>query len=223
MRFDFARRIKMETLRPVMFCWYLILRSLVSSTSHRPSANARSSPFFFEPYPALRTVWHSWPMAPTLSFSSSGRHSSMRIFISRSGPTGEFWLLPTRQWLARGLRPGIASEIHLAFLHPPNSQAGSGKGRVCHGKRVLRCGCRDLGQLRFERWSPSGSSWSKVNYLISPEKVFRKAQSPSKPSAFRKSHKYRCWRLWCYLERIGDFQSKGNFPSVPRHSPPAQP
>src|SRR6266699_5784226 len=174
MRFDFARRIKMETLRPVMFCWYLMLRSLVSSTSHRPSASASSSPFFFEPYPALRTVWHSWPMAPTLSYSTSGRHSSMRIFISRSGPKGGSWLLPTRRWLARGLRPGIASEIHLGFLHPPNSQAGSGKGRVCHEKRVLRCGCRDLGQLRFERWSPSGSSWSKVNYLISPEKVFRK-------------------------------------------------
>jgi hypothetical protein len=30
--------------------------------------------------------------------------------------------------------------------------------------------------------------------------VLRKARSPSKPSAFRKSHKYRCWRLWCYLE-----------------------
>src|SRR5260370_37994130 len=118
-------------------------------------------------------------MAPTLSFSSSGRHSSMRIFISRSGPTGEFWLLPTRRWLARGLRPGIASEIHPAFLRPPNSQAGSGEGRVCHGKRVLRCGCPDLGQLRFERWSPSASSWLKVNYLISPGKVFRKAQSPS--------------------------------------------
>src|SRR5260370_3277118 len=127
-------------------------------------------------------------MAQTLSFSSSGRHSSMRIFISRSELRGGSWLLPTRRWLARGLRPGIVSEIHLAFLHPPNSQGVSGKGRACHGKRVLHCGSPGPGQLRFERWSPSGSSCSKGNYLISPRKVFRKAQSPSNPSAFRKSH-----------------------------------
>ena len=48
MRFDFTQRIRIDTLRPVMFCWYLIFRSLVSSTSHRPSAIVSSSPFFLE-------------------------------------------------------------------------------------------------------------------------------------------------------------------------------
>ena len=86
MRFDFAQRIKMDTLLPVMFCWYLIFRSLVSSTFHRPSASVRSSPFFLDPKPACRTVWHSWPSAVIFSLSAAGRHSSIRIFISRSVP-----------------------------------------------------------------------------------------------------------------------------------------
>src|SRR5713101_926854 len=170
-RFDFARRIRMETVRPAMFCWYLILRSLVSSTSHRPSASARSSPFFFDPYPALRAVWHSWPIAATLSFSSSGRHSSIRIFISQSGPKGEFWLLLTRRWLARGLRPGIVSEIHLAFLPPPNSQARFGRGRACHGKRVLHCGSPGLGQLRCLRQLTLWHPCEYTDYLITLPRV----------------------------------------------------
>jgi len=49
MRFDFAQRIRMETFRPFMFCWYRIFRSFVSSTSQRPSINDRSSPFFLAP------------------------------------------------------------------------------------------------------------------------------------------------------------------------------
>ena len=53
MRFVFAQRIRIETLRPVMFCWCLIFRSLVSSTSHRPSASVRSSPFFLDPKSCL--------------------------------------------------------------------------------------------------------------------------------------------------------------------------
>ena len=36
MRLDFARKTTMDTYRPAMFCWYLILRSLVSSTSSAP-------------------------------------------------------------------------------------------------------------------------------------------------------------------------------------------
>jgi hypothetical protein len=67
--------------RLVIFCWYFILRSLVSKTSHASSARARSSPFFLEPYPALRTVSHSWPIAVSVPRSAAGRHSSMRIFI----------------------------------------------------------------------------------------------------------------------------------------------
>src|SRR5260370_28901788 len=88
-------------------------------------------------------------MAATLSFSSSGRHSSIRIFISQSEPKGEFWLLLTPRRLARGLRPGIVSEIHLAVLPPPNSQARFEMGRACHGKQVLHCGSPVVGQLRF--------------------------------------------------------------------------
>src|SRR5229473_5542043 len=45
MRFDFPQRIKIATLRPVIFCWCLMFRSLMSSTFHRPSASVRSSPF----------------------------------------------------------------------------------------------------------------------------------------------------------------------------------
>ena len=62
------------------------LRSLVSKTSHTSSASVSSSPFFLEPYPALRAVSHSWPIAVSVPISAAGRHSSMRIFISQNEP-----------------------------------------------------------------------------------------------------------------------------------------
>src|SRR5260370_40066816 len=100
-----------------------------------------------------------------------GKNKGKTLFISQSEPKGELWLLLTRRWLARGLRPGILSEIHLAFLPPPNSQARFGSGRACHGKRVLHCGSPGLGQLRCLRqltlWHPCESS----DYLITLPRV----------------------------------------------------
>src|SRR5260370_12428575 len=86
MRFDFAQRIRIDTLRPVMFCWYLMFRSLVSRTSHRPSASVRSSPFFLDPKPACCTVWHSWPSAARFPFSPKESHPSILIFIYPTVP-----------------------------------------------------------------------------------------------------------------------------------------
>src|SRR5258708_17311894 len=90
---------------------------------------------------------------------------------AQSEPKGEFWLLLTPRWLARGLRPGIVSEIHLAFLPPPNSQARFGRGRACHGKRVLHCGSPGLGQLRCLRQLTLWHPYESPDYLITLPRV----------------------------------------------------
>src|SRR5258707_15311753 len=127
-----------------------MFRSLVSRTSQRPSAMARSSPFFLAPNPVCRTVWQSWPIVVRVSFNSLGKHSSMRIFILRSVQEPVTLLLPAQRWLARGLRQEIVSGIRPAFRRLPGSPAKFERVHAFRGKLVLHYGLRGLGQSRFQ-------------------------------------------------------------------------
>lgn len=76
MRLDFARKTTMDTFLPVMFCWYLILRSLVSSTSQRPSASESSHRFSSTQNrldARFRTPGRAQPVSPSMWLEGTRR------------------------------------------------------------------------------------------------------------------------------------------------------